>query len=279
MLNEGRGISDINKIETENIFNIFKNNGFSTFDHQILNKNINVTFEIGNYDSKFYKKQGDYYILITCPYTYIDLKVKTIITHELNHFIEISKIDDKKYTYPNYNNIKKSLLEFNANNKQMLFFTHLIYKILDNEINANVSQTYTYLRSFNTNDEKELKRKLEEYDVRIEYKKLLDFDIQKFKNDIKNNNISFDKFNNILLKNNVGKFMDFVKNKKDDDKYIDSWFKIIKSNIHKLLNKQEELIKEIIEDINEYNNYSTYYPINDNIIYNFNEYLQNNLQK
>lgn len=277
MLNEGRGISDINKIETENIFNIFKNNGFSTFDHQILNKIINITFEIGNYDSIFYKRNGDYFIHITCPIIFIDLKVKTIITHELNHFIEVSKIDDNKYTYPNYNNIKKSLLEFNTNNKQMLFFTHLIYKILDNEINANVSQTYTYLRSFNTNDEKELSIKLEEYDVRIEYKKLLKFDIQKFKNDIKTNNISFDKFNDILLKNNVGKFMDFVKNKKDDDKYIDSWFKIIKSNICKLLNKQEKLIKEVIEDFDDYNNYSTYYPVSENIIYNFNEYLENNL--
>ena len=50
------GISNINKLETENIFKFFKQNSFSTFEHQILNKIIEVSFELGNYDSKFYIK-------------------------------------------------------------------------------------------------------------------------------------------------------------------------------------------------------------------------------
>ena len=278
MLNEGRGISDINKEETENLFKIFKKNGYCTSDYQILNKIIEVTFSEGNYDSKFYKKSGKYFLLITCPKEYDSLKLKTIITHELNHLIEISKIEDKKYRYPNYNNIKKSLIEFNPTSKQLKFFKHLIYKTIDNEINANVSQTYTYLRSFNSSDVNFLKKQLDEYEIRKEYQNLLKFNISDFKEDIKSNNIDFNEFNKILLSNNVGDFLDFL-NQKDLDKYIDNWFKIITSNIKKLLRKQNNIIKEVIEDIDKFNNYSSEYPVSEKEILNYNDYLKENLSR
>ena len=277
MINEGRGISELNKEETENIFNIFKKEGYQTFEHQILNRIIELTFSEENYDSKFYKKSGKYYMLITCPKDYNDIKLKTIITHELNHFIEISKIEDKKYRYPNYDKIKKSLIDFNPESKQLQFFKHIVYKTLDNEINANVSQTYTYLRNFNSSDEDYLKSKLEEYEVRREYQDLLNFNISKFKNDIKINNVNFDKFNKILTNNGVDDFLDFIY-ERDVDKYIDNWFKIIKSNIKKLLKKQDNIIKEVIEDINKLDNYSSEYPITENIISNYTEYLKENLE-
>jgi len=278
MLNEGRGISDINKEETENLFKIFKKNGYCTSDYQILNKIIEVTFSEGNYDSKFYKKSGKYFLLITCPKEHDSLKLKTIITHELNHLIEISKIEDKKYRYPNYNNIKKSLIEFNPTSKQLKFFKHLIYKTIDNEINANVSQTYTYLRSFNSSDVNFLKKQLDEYEIRKEYQNLLKFNISDFKEDIKSNNIDFNEFNKILLSNNVGDFLDFL-NQKDLDKYIDNWFKIITSNIKKLLRKQNNIIKEVIEDIDKFNNYSSEYPVSEKEILNYNDYLKENLSR
>jgi len=278
MLNEGRGISDINKEETENLFKIFKKNGYCTSDYQILNKIIEVTFSEGNYDSKFYKKSGKYFLLITCPKEYDSLKLKTIITHELNHLIEVSKIEDKKYRYPNYNNIKKSLIEFNPTSKQLKFFKHLIYKTIDNEINANVSQTYTYLRSFNSSDVNFLKKQLDEYEIRKEYQNLLKFNISDFKEDIKSNNIDFNEFNKILLSNNVGDFLDFL-NQKDLDKYIDNWFKIITSNIKKLLRKQNNIIKEVIEDIDKFNNYSSEYPVSEKAILNYNDYLKENLSR
>jgi len=277
MINEGRGISELNKEETENIFNIFKKEGYQTFEHQILNRIIELTFSEGNYDSKFYKKSGKYYMLITCPKDYNDIKLKTIITHELNHLIEISKIEDKKYRYPNYDKIKKSLIDFNPESKQLQFFKHIVYKTLDNEINANVSQTYTYLRNFNSSDEDYLKSKLEEYEVRREYQDLLNFNISKFKNDIKINNVNFDKFNKILTNNGVDDFLDFIY-ERDVDKYIDNWFKIIKSNIKKLLKKQDNIIKEVIEDINKLDNYSSEYPITENIILIYTEYLKENLK-
>ena len=277
MINEGRGISELNKEETKNLFNIFQKEGYQTFEHQILNRIIEVTFSEGNYDSKFYKKSGEYYMLITCPKDYNDIKLKTIITHELNHFIEISKIENKKYRYPNYDKIKKSLIEFNPESKQLQFFKHIIYKTLDNEINANVSQTYTYLRNFNSSDEDYLRSKLEEYEMRREYQDLLNFNISKFKNDIKINNVNFDKFNKILANNGVDDFLDFIY-ERNVDKYIDNWFKIIKSNIKKLLKKQDIIIKEVIEDINKLDNNSSEYPITENIILNYTEYLKENLK-
>ena len=242
MIDEGRGISELNKEETENLFNVFKKDGYKTFDHQILNRIVEITFSEENYDSKFYKKLGKYYLLISCPKNYDELKLKTIITHELNHFIEVSKIEDKKYRYPNYNKIKKSLIDFDPKSKQLQFFKHIIYKTLDNEVNANVSQTYTYLRSFNSDNDDYLRSKLEEYEIRKEYQNLLNFNISKFKSDIKLNNIDFREFNEILIKNGVDDFLDFIY-ERNIDRYIDNWFKIIKSNIKKLLKKQDNIIK------------------------------------
>lgn len=276
MINEGRGISELNKEETENLFKIFKENRYQTFNYQILNRIVEITFSEGNYDSKFYKKSGRYYLSITCPKDYEELKLKTIITHELNHFIEVSKIEDKKYRYPNYNKIKKSLIEFEPESKQLQFFKHLLYKTLDNEVNANVSQTYTHLRSFNSSDENYLKSELEEYEIRKEYQNLLNFNISKFKSDLKSNNIDFEEFNEILIKNGVDNFLDFIY-EKNIDKYIDNWFKIIKSNIKKLLKKQDNIIREVIEDINKFNNYSSEYPISEKTILNYTEYLKDNL--
>jgi hypothetical protein len=277
-LNEGRGISELNKEETINLFNIFKSNSFSTFEYQILNRFIEISFNIGNYDSKFYKKSNKYYFLITCPEYFDEIKLKSIISHELNHFIEVSKIEDNKFRYPNYNKIKKSVIEFNPESKQLQFFKHIIYKTLDNEINANVAQTYTYLRSFNTNDDILLKDELKNYEVRIEYNNLLEFDVNKFKNDIKNNSINFEEFNNILLRNDVGNFLDFINYNLSTDKYIDCWFKIIYSNIKKLLEKQTNIIKEVIEDINKLNNYSSEYPVNEKVVLNYIQYLNDNIK-
>ena len=277
MINEGRGISQLNKEETEILFNIFKDGGYRTFDHQILNRIVEVTFSEGDYDSKFYKKSGNYYLLITCPKSYDELKLRTVITHELNHFIEVSRIEDKKYRYPNYNRIKKSLVEFNPESRQLQFFKHIIYKTLDNEINANVSQTYTYLRSFNSSDEEFLKKMLESYQLRKEYQDLLNFNISKFKEDIKSKSIDFKEFNQILIKNGVDGFLDFLY-EKNTDKYIDNWFKIIKSNIKKLIKKQDGIIKEVIEDIDLLNNYSSEYPISEKVILNYTEYLKENLK-
>lgn len=279
MINEGRGISELNKEETENIFNIFKKKSFSNFEHQILNRIIDIKFSIGNYDSKFYKKSGKYHLEFTSPVDFDYIKIKSIITHELNHFIEVSKIEDKKYTYPNYNKIKKSLIEFKPESRQMQFFKHLIYNTLDNEISANVSQTYTYLRSFESTDFTFLKNKLDDYTIRKEYITLLKFNVSKFKSDIIENNINFNEFNVILIKNGVGNFLDFLNKDITIERYIDNWFKIIFSNVRKLLKKQDNIIKEVIEDVDKLNNYTNEYPVDEKVILSYNDYLEDNLKK
>jgi hypothetical protein len=79
MLNEGRGISEINKIETEKIFDLFKKIGFkNNIPYKILNKKILINFEIGNYNSSFYKDK----IIIfnfSIPEDCNDVKLKTKI--------------------------------------------------------------------------------------------------------------------------------------------------------------------------------------------------------
>jgi hypothetical protein len=271
-MNEGRGISDINKIETNDIYKIFINSGYCTFVKNIMDNDVEMTFQCSkNYDSKFYKKNNKYYILISCPKNYNTLSLKSVITHELNHFVEIMNIDKKKFKIPNYNKIKKSLLKFNPKVKQLEFFKHLIYKTLDNEINANVSQTYTYLKNFNSQNKKYLEDKLKKYYLRQDYLDIMKFDVEYFKSDIKKNNISFDDFNNILIQNGVNHFLNFLNY--DTDKYIDNWFKIIKSNADKLLKKQKNIIKEVIEDFN----YTTDYPIKESTILNYKNYIKNSL--
>jgi hypothetical protein len=123
-----------------------------------------------------------------------------------------------------------------------------------------------------------LKKQLDEYEIRKEYQNLLKFNISDFKEDIRSNNIDFNEFNKILLSNGVGDFLDFL-NQKDLDKYIDNWFKIITSNIKKLLRKQNNIIKEVIEDIDKFNNYSSEYPVSEKAILNYNDYLKENLSR
>jgi hypothetical protein len=84
-------------------------------------------------------------------------------------------------------------------------------------------------------------------------------------------------FFEILIKNGVDSFLDFIY-EKNIDRYIDSWFKIINANIRKLLKKQDNIIKEVIEDINKLNNYTSEYPISEKIILNYTKYLKDNLK-
>lgn len=273
MVNEGRGISEINKIETEKIFNLFKKSGFkSNISYKILKNNILINFIEGNYNSYFFKNKQIIILNFSIPEKYNDIKLKTVITHELNHFIEIFNIENKKYRIPNYNKIKKSLLIFNPKTKPLDFFKHLLYKTLDNEINANVAQTYTYLRNFNSIDSNLLKNELEKYSLRKEYNDILNFNINKLINDISIDELQ--ELNDIFIKHNVNDFFPFINNIEPIEKYIKNWFKIITSNVKKLLKKQENIIKEVIEDINDINNYSSDDKITESNILNYNKYLQ-----
>jgi len=118
---------------------------------------------------------------------------------------------------------------------------------------------------------------IEEYEVRKEYQNLLNFNISILFNFISLLNFDFREFNEILIKNGVDYFLDFI-HEKNIDKYINNWFKIINSNIKKLLNKQDNIIKEVIEDIDKLNNYTSEYPMTEKSILNYIEYLKENLK-
>lgn len=61
--------------------------------------------------------------------------------------MEILGLSNKEY--PKYNRIKLSLREFKdyPMSKSMEFLTDVFYKTLDNEVNANVAQTYIYVKN------------------------------------------------------------------------------------------------------------------------------------
>jgi hypothetical protein len=44
------------------------------------------------------------------------------------------------------------------------------------------------------------------------------------------------------------------------------------------LKKQENIIKEVIEDIDKLNNYSTEYPLSEKVILTYNDYLKENIK-
>ena len=160
---------------------------------------------------------------------------------------------------------------FNPVTKEMQFFKHMIYNILDNEINANVSQTYTYLNQFDSDDNNFLLNKLNEYENRIEYISLLNFNYNKLITDIKNNELVRNELislNNLFINNNVDKFLNFIY-VTDIDIYIKNWFKLAKININKLLKKQINIIDEVIEDQKPKSNDN----ILESTILSFNDYI------
>jgi len=276
MINERRGISEINKIESELIFDLFKLVGFKmNNDYNFNGINIKINFKVGDYYANVMESNKLYILNFVFPIKHDNDKVKEIITHELNHLIEIMSIFKKNYTLPVYNDIKKSLLKFNPITDEMQFFKQAIYKTLDNEINANVAQTYTYLKKFNVSNRQFLTEKLEEYEKRIGYKTLKNYNTNKLIDDIKNKSDVYKELiilNDLFLLNGVDRFLNFLYGVKNIDSYINNWFKLIRINIDKFLRKQDNIIKEIIEDT--YNGYNSEYPISESILLKYNEYLK-----
>ena len=92
--------------------------------------------------------------------------------------------------------------------------------------------------------------------------------------DSKNNEKELITLNTLLMNENVQDFFPFILKIDDIDVYINNWMKIIKNNAKKLIKKQDNIIKEVIEDLN----YSTKYDISESTIMNYNEYIKENLK-
>ena len=190
--------------------------------------------------------------------------------------IEYVNLQDKKFQIPSYNSIKQALTKFNPKTKEMDYFKYMIYSTLDNEINANVAQTFNYLKSFNIKDKKVLRKKLDEYEKRKEYIKSISINKDKFIEDIQKNQQvknELEELNFLLLTKKIQNNYPFLVEINDIKAYIENWFNIFQSKIKKYLSKQENLINEVIETINISENFSPDVYITEEKINNFHIYI------
>lgn len=270
MINEGRGISDVIKDEVDNIWNLFQQNSYST--HNLTIGYDKIGFK--EYEIKFVERNNYYShlnvdkfrncsITIGIPPNGKERRVKEVISHELTHLIEIIGLNKKDY--PRYWNIKQSLMEFKPKTKAGELITRCIYKTLDNEVNANVAQTYVYLNNFGIMSKSNYLDKLKEYSEWIEYNNILKISKENIKSKVDPSEI--EDLNNILIKNGVNTIRSF-----NIDNWFNFWFKIFhrKSNIY--LKNSQRIIDEVVDKYKHFEGYSTI-P-NDGKIIDYSPYIK-----
>lgn len=255
MINEGRGISDVVKDEVDNIWNLFKQNSYST--HNLIIGYDKIGFK--EYEIKFVERNNYYShlnvdkfrncsITIGIPPNGKERRVKEVISHELTHLIEIIGLNKKDY--PRYWNIKQSLMEFEPKTKAGELITHCIYKTLDNEINANVAQTYVYLNNFGMMSKSNYLDKLKEYSQWIEYNNILKISKGNIKSKVDTSEI--EDLNNILIKNGVNTIRSF-----NIDNWFNFWFKIFHRKANIYLKNSQRIIDEVMDKYKHWEGYST----------------------
>ena len=270
MINEGKGISDVVKDEVDNIWNLFQQNSYSTHNLTIWYDKIGFK----EYEIKFVKRNNYYShlnvdkfrncsITIGIPPNGKERRVKEVISHELTHLIEIIGLNKKDY--PRYWNIKQSLMEFKPKTKAGELITRCIYKTLDNEVNANVAQTYVYLNNFGIMSKSNYLDKLNEYPEWIEYNNILKISKENIKSKV--NPSEIEDLNNILIKNGVNTIRSF-----NIDNWFNFWFKTFhrKSNIY--LENSQRIIDEVVDKYKHFEEYSTI-P-NDGKIIDYSPYIK-----
>jgi hypothetical protein len=271
MINEGKGISDIIKEDVDKIYQLFLDNSYSTH-------NLSIGYEkIGfkDYELKFTERNNYYshlrvdrfrncFITIGIPPNGKEKRVKEVISHELTHLIEIIGIGKKDY--PRHWNIKKSIMEFQPKTKAGEILSHSIYKTLDNEINANVAQTYVYLNNFGVMSKSGYLDKLMEYSECIEYNNILKLNKENIKSKV--DPVEIEELNNILLKNGVKTIKIF-----NLDNWFNFWFKILqkKSNIY--IKNSKRIIDEVLKKYKHFEGYSTI-PNDSSKIIDYTPYLK-----
>lgn len=255
MINEGKGISDVVKDEVDNIWNLFQQNSYST--HNLTIGYDKIGFK--EYEIKF-AERNNYYshlnvdrfrncsITIGIPPNGKEKRVKEVISHELTHLIEIIGLNKKDY--PRYWNIKQSLMEFEPKTKAGELITHCIYKTLDNEVNANVAQTYVYLNNFGMMSKSNYLDKLKEYSEWIEYNNILKISKDNIKSKVDATEI--EELNNILIKNGVDTIGSF-----NIDNWFNFWFKIFHRKANVYIKNSQRIIDEVMDKYKHWEGYST----------------------
>ena len=248
MLNEGKGISDVVKENVDEIWNLFLNNSYSTHIYKFGNerlkyKDLTIKFNhINNYYSNItIDKLNKITINIGIPTNLKEKRVKENISHELTHVIEMLGINGKDY--PRYNSIKISLIDFKdyPMSKAMEFITDVFYKTLDNEINANVAQTYIYVKSDGRCPKEEALNRLKEWETYKVYNNIKNVKLNILLSQLKQKEV--DDFNDILIKNGVKTI-----SSSNIEMWLNYWFKIFKRKSDIFIKNSERILEEIEKD-------------------------------
>ena len=206
MINEGKGISDVIKEDIDKIYQLFLDNSFSThiykFGKEKLGfRDLTIKFNhLNNYYSNIQiDKLNNITVNIGIPTNGKEKRVKENIAHELTHVMEILGIGTDK-EYPKYNKIKLSLREFKdyPMSKVMEFLTDVFYKALDNEVNANVAQTYIYVKSDGRCSKEQALIRLKDWETYKMYDSIKNIKLEILENKLTSEEVS--QFNSLLIK-------------------------------------------------------------------------------
>jgi len=280
MLNEGKGISDIIKNEVNNIWKLFINNSYSSHILKFGRDDIgyrDITIIFNNINSYYSNikiiKPNNIIVNIGIPTNGNENRVKENISHELTHVIEILGIGDKDY--PKYNKIKTSLLKFKnySMSNAMEFITDIFYKTLDNEVNANVAQTYIYIKSEGRCSKDDAILRLKDWETYKLYDNIKNIKMSILVSQLKQKEV--DDFNDILIKNDVKTITS-----NSIETWLNFWFKIFKLKSDVFLKNSERILNEIEKDWEIFETYvsNTY---NKSKVIDYNKYISdfNNFKK
>lgn len=274
MINEGKGISDVIKEDVDKIYQLFLDNSFSTHTYKFGKKKIGfrdltIKFNhLNNYYSNIQiDKLNNIIVNIGIPTNGKEKRVKENIAHELTHVMEILGIGSDK-EYPKYNRIKLSLREFKdyPMSKAMEFLTDVFYKTLDNEVNANVAQTYIYVKSDGKCSKEQALIRLKEWETYKLYDSIKNIKIELLVNKLTSDEVNH--FNSLLIKNYV---RTISSNK--ITVWLNYWFKVFKIKADIFLKNSERILEEIEEDWKMFENYTTSIPGYPKII-DYTQYLK-----
>lgn len=256
MINEGKGISDVIKEDVDKIYQLFLDNSFSTHTYKFGKEKLEfrdllIKFnQLNNYYSNIQiDKLNNITVNIGMPTNGKEKRVKENITHELTHVMEILGIGNDK-EYPKYNRIKLSLREFKdyPMSKAMEFITDVFYKTLDNEVNANVAQTYIYVKNDGRCSKEQALIRLKEWETYKVYDSIKNIKLEILENKITSEEVN--RFNSLLIKNDVRTI--------SSDNimiWLNYWFKIFRRKSDIFLKNSERILKEIEENWKIYEQY------------------------
>ena len=132
--------------------------------------------------------------------------------------------------------------------KAMEFITDVFYKTLDNEVNANVAQTYIYVKSDGRCSKEEALSRLKNWETYKLYDNIknikLDLLVDKLSKD------EVDTFNSILIKNNVKTI-----SSNNIDNWLNYWFNIFNKKSNTFLKNSKRILDEIESDWKLYEQY------------------------